>query len=189
LVRTIGVVVGIPEPWGKQLDEHRLASGDPMAPYIPAHLTLLGPVTVDTSPQATAAIEAHLAAVAATHRPFRVRLAGTGTFRPVTQVVFVALAEGGPECSVLAAGLRSGPLDRPLAYPYHPHVTVAHDVPTEALDEVSEALSEFEAHFPVDDFTLYEHGPDGHWHPQRTFPLTLTAGETRSGNGVTASES
>lgn len=189
MVRTIGVVVGIPEPWGSLLDEYRLASGDPMAPFIPSHLTLLGPVTVDASPDVSTEIEAHLAAVAAAHPPFRVRLAGTGTFRPITQVVFVALADGMTECAVLAASIRSGPLQRPLTYPYHPHVTVAHDVPTQALDEVSAALSDFEAQFPVDDFTLYEHGPDGQWHPQRTFTLTLTNSDLHRGNGVTASES
>ena len=189
MVRTIGVVVGIPEPWGSFLDQHRLASGDPMAPYIPAHLTLLGPVTVDPSADTTGAIEAHLAAVAAAQPPFRVRLAGTGTFRPITQVVYVAVADGMAECEMLATEIRSGPLLRPLAYPYHPHVTVAHDVSTEALDEVSAALATFEGQFAVDGFTLYEHGPDGRWHPQRTFSLALTDSELNRSSGVTASES
>lgn len=188
MARTVGVVVGIPEPWGSLLDRHRLASGDPMAPHIPAHLTLLGPTTVDHSPAAAVAIEAHLAAVAAAHRPFGVRLSGTGTFRPVTQVVFVALADGIAQCEALAGDIRSGPLDRTLAYPYHPHVTVAHDVSAEALDQVFGTLSTFEARFAVDAFTLYEHGPDGRWHPQRSFPLALTQGELPAGRGVTASE-
>ena len=30
--------------------------------------------------------------------------------------------------------MRSGPLERELKFPYHPHVTVAHDLPEEALD-------------------------------------------------------
>jgi 2'-5' RNA ligase len=192
LVRTVGVVVGIPEPWGSHLDQQRMASGDPMAPFIPAHLTLLGPVTVDPSPDATARIEDHLAAVAASHEPFEVRLSGTGTFRPVTQVVFVAVAGGFVECERLATAIRSGPLERELTYAYHPHVTVAHDVAPEALDRVSATLATFEARFPVDGFTLYEHGPDGHWRPRRSFALALTAGpaagEPRAANGVTASE-
>ena len=198
MVRTLGVVVGIPEPWGSQLDQNRLASGDPMAPFIPAHLTLVGPVTVDPSSDAAAEIEDHLVSVAAAHEPFEVRLSGTGTFRPVTQVVYVALAAGFAECERLAADIRSGPLERELAYTYHPHVTVAHDVPDDALDQVYASLATFEARFPVDGFTLYEHGLDGHWYPQRSFALTPTAGQTAGGptagsgvtaNGVTASES
>ena len=171
MVRTIGVAIGIPEPWGSQLDEHRLASGDPMAPYIPSHLTLLGPTEVDSSSDIAGKIEEHLGAVAAAHQPYQLHLRGTGTFRPVTQVVFVAVAAGISECEMLAAEIRSGPLSRELRYPYHPHVTVAHDVPSKALDAVFEGLASFEARFPVDGFTLYEHGEDGHWLPQRRFTL------------------
>jgi 2'-5' RNA ligase len=171
LVRTIGVAVGIPEPWGSQLDEHRGASGDPLAAYIPSHLTLLGPTEVDAVPGVGSKIEEHLAAVAAAHRPYQLHLRGTGTFRPVTQVVFVAVAAGISECEMLAADIRSGPLYRELKYPYHPHVTVAHDVPPDALDAVFDGLATFEARFPVDGFTLYEHGADGQWAPQRRFDL------------------
>ena len=172
MVRRIGVAVGIPEPWGSQLDEHRGASGDPMAALIPAHLTLLGPTEIDDSSQAWGAAQAHLAEVAAGHRPFQVQLRGAGTFRPVTQVVFVTVAGGAAECESLAADIRSGPLRRKLDYPYHPHVTVAHDVPAEALDRVTDLLAGFEARFPIDGFTLYEHRADGRWRPQRRFPLT-----------------
>jgi 2'-5' RNA ligase len=89
----------------------------------------------------------------------------------VTQVVFVAVAAGIAECELLASKIRSGSLARELRFPYHPHVTVAHDVPAEALDAVFEGLSGFEARFPIDGFTLYEHGHGGRWNPQRRFPL------------------
>lgn len=173
MLRTIGVAVGIPEPWGSQLDHHRASSGDPMAAYIPAHLTLLGPTEIDATPEFAAKVADHLASVAAAHRPFHLHLRGTGTFRPITQVVFITVAAGISDCEQLAADIRSGPLHRDLRYPYHPHVTVAHDVAPEALDAVFEELAGFEARFPVDGFTLYEHGDDGHWHPQRRFSLAL----------------
>jgi 2'-5' RNA ligase len=172
VVRRIGVAVGIPEPWGSQLDEHRSAAGDPLADLIPAHLTLLGPTELDDSTEVWAAAQDHLAKVAAGHSPFQVQLRGTGTFRPVTQVVFVAIAVGAGECESLAADIRSGPLERELEYPYRPHVTVAHDVPPETLDGVARSLAGFEARFPIDGFTLYEHHLDGRWRPHRRFPLT-----------------
>ncbi len=125
--------------------------------------------------------------MAAGHRPFAVRLAGTGTFRPITQVVFVAVADGTAECEVLAADIRSGPLERTLAYPYHPHITVAHDVPAEALDEVYDRLADFAAEFPVDGFTLYEHGPDGRWHPQHRFHLGVVPPDPPASHDMTAS--
>jgi len=171
VVHSIGVAVGIPEPWGSQLDEVRAESGDPMATLIPSHLTLLGPTEVDDGPEIAMKISEHLRSVAAAHRPFHLHLRGTGTFRPVTQVVFVAVAAGIAECELLANDIRSGLPARELRYPYHPHVTVAHDVSTEALDAVFERLATFEARFPIDGFTLYEHGPDGRWHPRRRFNL------------------
>jgi 2'-5' RNA ligase len=183
LVRTIGVAVGIPEPWGSQLDERRAAAGDPLAALIPAHLTLLGPTEVDDSPAASAKVEEHLAAIAAEHRAFQLHLRGTGTFRPVTQVVFVAVASGIAACERLAADIRSGPLDRELRFPYHPHVTVAHDVPEPALDSIFDELAGFEARFPVDAFTLYEHGRGGRWQPQRRFLLGLTPPALASSSG------
>jgi hypothetical protein len=51
-------------------------------------------------------------------------------------------------------------------------VTVAHDVPAEALDRATTRLASFEARFPIDGFTLYEHRADGRWRPHRRFPLT-----------------
>ncbi len=172
----VGVAVGVPEPWGGRLDRSRAEAGDPLAAFIPSHITVLGPTDVD--PAGLPEIEEHLGRVAAGHGPFPVRLRGTGTFRPVTEVVFVAVALGISEFEMLAAEVRSGPLERELHFPYHPHVTVAHDVPTEALDAVFDRLADFSAEFVVDSFTLYVHGADGHWRPVRDFPLGgLASGE------------
>jgi 2'-5' RNA ligase len=165
----VGVAIGIPEPWGSQLNESRAATGDPLAPFVPAHVTLLGPT--DVAADALPSIEEHLATVAAGHRPYVVRLRGTGTFRPVTAVVFVAVASGISQCEQLAGAVRSGPLQRDLHFPYHPHVTVAHDISSEAMDAVFEELAGFSARFVVDHFTLYVHGTDGRWRPVRDFPL------------------
>jgi 2'-5' RNA ligase len=168
-VVNVGVAIGVPEPWGSQLSQSRAATGDPLAPFVPAHVTLLGPTEVDRD--ALPAIERHLEEVASTQRPFAIRLRGTGTFRPVTEVVFVAVASGISRCEQLSVAVRSGPLRRKLHFPYHPHVTVAHDIPTAALDAVFEELADFNAKFAVDRFTLYVHGADLRWGPVRDFPL------------------
>jgi 2'-5' RNA ligase len=171
---TIGVAISVPSPWGATLDAVRASSGDPLAEFIPAHLTLLGPTPIAGA--SIAAVEAHLATVAAAHRGFKIHLRGTGTFRPITEVVFVAVAAGISECEQLAADVRSGPLTRDLHFPYHPHVTIAHDVPTEALDRVYAELAGFEATFDADHFTLFVHSDDGdlpagRWQPIRDFKL------------------
>jgi hypothetical protein len=50
-------------------------------------------------------------------------------------------------------------------------VTVAQDVPGEALDAVFSDLSDFSARFEVSSFTLFSHGGEGPWRPRRDFPL------------------
>jgi 2'-5' RNA ligase len=168
---TIGVAIDIPEPWGSQLTMRRAAAGDPQAAHVPAHLTLLGPTEV--APDDLDDIDAHLATVAATHPGFTLHLRGTGTFRPVTDVVFVAVAAGISECELLAESVRAAPaIHRPQRFPYHPHVTVAQDVPARQLDRVFAELAGFEARFPVVGYTLFEHCPAGHWRSHRDYVLT-----------------
>ena len=40
---TIGVSVAVPEPWGSELQQYRIDSGDDSARHIPTHITLLPP--------------------------------------------------------------------------------------------------------------------------------------------------
>jgi 2'-5' RNA ligase len=166
----LGVVVSIPEPWAQLLVEWRGKCGDPQASLVPPHVTLLPPTEVPIGDRA--AISAHLARVAAAHAPFDLHLAGTDSFRPVSEVVFVAVARGVAECARIAHDVRTGPLARPLTFPYHPHVTVAHDVPTDMLDMASSGLAELEAEFRVSSFTEFEQLPGGAWAVARDYPLT-----------------
>lgn len=166
---TIGVAVAIPEPWGKELQDYRESVGDASASLIPTHITLVPPT--DLSEGELPVVEQHLADVAGEGEPFRVHLRGTGTFRPVSPVVFVSLAEGIAGCEQLADALRRGPLDVDLDYPYHPHVTVAHDVEASCLDRAFTELADFECTFEVEQFHLYVHDEGIGWRPYRDYVL------------------
>jgi 2'-5' RNA ligase len=102
---------------------------------------------------------------------FDIHLRGTGTFRPVSPVVFVTLAEGISGCEVLADAVRQGPLEVELHYPYHPHVTIAHHLDDQALDRAFAELAEFECRFAVDAFSLYAHDADAGWRATDHFEL------------------
>ena len=166
----IGVVVTVPVPHAGVLAAARLASGDPEATTIAPHVTLVGPAVVGRD--ALAEVDAHLADVAAAHGPFVVHLRGTGSFRPVSPVVFVALARGIADCEQLERAVRCGPLDGPLRFPYHPHVTVAQDVDDDALDAVEHQLGDYDGTFVVSAVDRYVNDEDGMWRPVRSFPLT-----------------
>ncbi len=166
---TIGVAIAVPEPWGEQLQTYRATLGDTTAHGIPTHVTLMPPTQVDVDD--VPMIEEHLANASSLNEAFRIHLRGTGTFRPVSPVVFVMLAEGIASCEQLAASIRSGPLEVDLAYPYHPHVTVAHHLGDDSLDRAFGDLASFECAFEVDHFSLYVHDADAGWAPTRDFAL------------------
>lgn len=165
--RKIGVAIGIPEPYGAVLQGWRERLGDPNASRIVPHVTLLPPTVVGSG--ALPEIEEHLRRVAARFSAFDIRLRGSATFLPVSSVVFVPLVQGIAECEQIEVQVRSGPLMRQTDYSYHPHVTVAHDLPDDALYRAWTELDSFEASFEVWGFSLFEQGPDLHWRPQRDF--------------------
>jgi 2'-5' RNA ligase len=166
----LGVVVAIPEPWSQLFVDWRAKVGDPQATSVPPHVTLLPPTEVPLADRPV--ISAHLAEVAANHPPFDMHLSGTGTFAPVSAVVFVAVARGIGNCELIANDVRRGPLARSLAYPYHPHVTVAHDVAEDMLELAYSGLADLSAEFRVDAFTEFEQIPGGAWAVAREYPLT-----------------
>ena len=170
---TIGVAIAIPQPHATVLGRWRHVVGDPAADVMRPHVTLLPPTTV--RPDELPAVRAHLTAAASTVEPFDMHLSGTGTFRPVSPVVFVQVARGVSSCELLESAVRSGPLQRELEFPYHPHVTVAQLVPDEALDLAYEGLSTFVARFGVTSFVLFTRTSDDSWAEHSEFALGSSA--------------
>src|SRR5262245_116801 len=130
---------------------------------------------IDVDDALLPSIEQHLAEVSANAHVFRIHLRGTGTFRPVSPVVFVGVVEGISECEQLALAVRRGPLAIDVDFPYHPHVTIAHHRPDDVLDRAFDELAAFECEFRVEDFWLYVHDDQKGWTPTRDFTLTAAA--------------
>ncbi len=166
---TIGVAVSIPEPWATELQQYRTSVGDSTALMIPTHITLVPPTEIDDG--VLSQVEKHLAEVARDIPPFRVHLRGTGTFRPISPVVFVSLVEGISQCEQLAEAVRQGPLRMDLPFPYHPHVTIAHHLPEARLDQAFAELADFDCDFFVEDFHLYVHDETHGWRPTHDLAL------------------
>lgn len=165
----IGVAVAIPQPHATVLTNWRRQVGDPAADLVFPHVTLLPPtpVAADELP----VVEEHLRQAAATSGPFSMHLSGTGTFRPLSPVVFIQVANGVSQCELLERAIRRGPLERELEFPYHPHVTVAHGIDDAGLDEAYEGLSSYVARFTVDSIVLFSRAADGTWRWRTAFPL------------------
>lgn len=166
---TIGVAIPVPEPYGSLLRAKRAGFGDPMAVTVPSHVTLIAPIEVSD-------VELVVVCRALEHAslglpPFPMRLRGTGTFRPISPVVFIAVSQGISYTEMLARSVRTAlGTDEPV-FPYHPHVTVAHNLDDASLDRAYDELRDFECQFMVDEFALYHHEDVAGWVPQQTFPL------------------
>ncbi|MCD9198907.1 2'-5' RNA ligase family protein [Aeromicrobium wangtongii] len=166
---TIGVAIPVPDPYGTQLREKRAEFGDPMAETVPSHVTLIPPTEVEDDQ--LEAVCAALDRASATLPPFPMRLRGTGTFRPVSPVVFVAVSQGISYTEMLARCVRTAIGGAEPEFPFHPHVTVAHNLDDASLDRAYEDLRDFECQFTVTEFALYHHEQESGWVPQRAFPL------------------
>jgi len=168
----LGIAISVPDPLGALLTDWRVKVGDPLAHLIPPHVTLLPPT--DVGRLELDEVHVHLSAVAARHSPFQLHLAGTGSFRPISQVVFVTVAEGISSCELLAQDIRSGRLNRPLDYPYHPHVTIAHDVAPDMLDLAYQGLVDVDVRLEVEAFCAFSRDATGRWVPASEYPLLGT---------------
>ena len=182
---SVGVILGFPPAVAEELQRWRASFGDPMAGVVPAHITL-----VTTTPTNDwAATREHVREVARRQAPFVVTIAGTGTFRPVSPVVYLNVEDGFDACVHLHEELQTGPLQRELPFGYHPHVTIAHDVAPESLDEAETVLESYRATFPVVSMGLYEHDADGIWQLREELDFgTETDGGTSPWATITAAD-
>ena len=153
----IGVAIALPSHYAAQVRAVREAAGDPLAEVVPPHITLLPPTAVDVD--SLDEVMRHLRNVAAGTQPFDVRLHEVGTFRPVSPVVYLSLRSGAKECDSLQARVRDrrGPLARSLSFPFHPHVTLAHEVADEGLDVAARQGAGLVMDFTVTKLHLYRH--------------------------------
>lgn len=166
---THGVAITVPEPHGSVLQRARERFGDPLARFIPPHVTLLPPTEIGVP--ALVAFVKHLEVVARSHAPFGMTLSGTGTFRPLSPVVFVQVSSGISQCELLETAVRQGPVERHLDFNYHPHVTVAHNLAEDDLDAAFEGLVDFRCTFEVASLDLFHQTDDGVWRPLSSFTL------------------
>jgi 2'-5' RNA ligase len=163
-----------------ELQRWRASFGDPMADVIPAHITLV----TTTMTQDWEATRSHVREVARRQDPFTVTIAGTGSFRPVSPVVFINVKDGFADCVRLHQQLQTGPLECELPFAYHPHVTIAHDVAPESLDEAETVLEDYRATFPVASMGLYEHDDNGIWQLREELDFGTEPDDDRGRDGA-----
>ncbi len=101
-------------------------------------------------------------------QPFRVELGEVRVFQ-VTQVIYLSLQAGYAELCRIHSLLNTGWLEFREPFPYHPHLTLAQDVPPENLAGAVEIAARRWREFPhgrdfsIDRLTFVQNTLDNRW--------------------------
>jgi 2'-5' RNA ligase len=131
-LNVFALVIYIAEPLGGFLDDLRRELVPHYNPH--AHVSVLPPRPLpidwrEASAQARSLTESWM--------PFDVELREIEIF-PVTNVVYVQVGGGAPELERMHRAMNTGPLGFKEPFPYHPHVTLAQEIPLPHVTEVHE---------------------------------------------------
>src|SRR5580700_8026029 len=141
-LNVFALVIYIGDPLGRFLDDLRRELSPQCNPH--AHVSVLPPrpLSVDwreASEQVRLLTEGWA--------PFDVELAEIGIF-PVTNVVYIEVGKGAAELENMHRAMNTGPLGFEEPFAYHPHVTLAQEIPLNCVTEVHEIARKRWREFP-----------------------------------------
>lgn len=153
----------VPTPVDQEIDGLRRALGDGGLGRIPSHITLVPPVNVRD--EAVANVMVILREAAADTSPLRVSLGPPATFFPDNPVVYLPVVAGQEGLCEVRDRVFTGPLARPLSWPFVPHVTVADDATPERIEAATTALADYQADVSFERVHLLQQTPGRVWVP------------------------
>jgi 2'-5' RNA ligase len=126
------LVIYIPDPLGAFLDNLRRELVPSYNPH--AHVSVLPPRSLAVDWQ-TASEQART--LAESWPPFDIELTDLQVF-PTTDVLYLEVGAGARELREMHAAMNTRALAFPEPFVYHPHITLAQEVPREAVPELCE---------------------------------------------------
>jgi hypothetical protein len=131
-LNVFALVIYIPDPLGRFLDDLRRELVPGCNPH--AHVSLLPPrpIAVDwgvASDQVRHTLEGWT--------PFEIELTGVEKF-PVTDVIYLGVGDGAAELQQVHRAMNSGALEFQEPFVYHPHITLAQELPHDRVTATSE---------------------------------------------------
>jgi 2'-5' RNA ligase len=131
-LNVFALVIYIPDPLGQFLDDLRRELAPQCNPH--AHVSVLPPRPLAVEWQAAAG-----QARALTERwaPFEIELAGLQIF-PVTNVIYIEIGAGAADLRRMHAAMNAGALEFQEPFLYHPHITLAQEIPHQEVRAIYE---------------------------------------------------
>ena len=165
----LGVALLLPAAVSTELQGLRRALGDGALDRIPPHLTLVPPVNVreDWLPDALAVLRKAAAAT----RPLTLTLGPPATFLPHNPTVYLAVGGDLDGLHALRDRVFREPLERPLTWPFVPHVTLADEIDPARIPSALEALADYRAEVIAERAHLLQEGVGRSWAPVAEAPF------------------
>ena len=161
--RRLGVALLIPEPQRTEVQGLRRALGDGALERIPPHLTLVPPVNVSEE-RLDDALRVLREAASSIDGPLRLVLGPPTTFLPANPVAYLEVGGDVNGLRALRERIFREPLERPLTWPFVPHVTLVDDGPAERISAAVAALHDFIVTLDLDTVHLLQER-DRRWEP------------------------
>src|SRR5579864_788871 len=135
-LNVFALVIYIPDALGRFLDDLRRELVPHYNPH--AHVSVLPPrpLAVDWSVASD-----QVRSLTDGWAPFEIELTDIGIF-PVTDVIYIQLGAGAAELSRMHAVMNSRALGFQEPFPYHPHVTLAQEIPVGEVETVCQTALE-----------------------------------------------
>jgi 2'-5' RNA ligase len=162
--RRLGVALVLDPPVADEVDGLRRSLGDPALGRIPPHLTLVPPVNV-RGDDFDAALGRLRAAAAVVGGPLVLTMGRPATFWPANPVIYLSVGGDLEGLRRLRDAVFVAPLERPLSWPWVPHVTLADSATEERIGAALVALSSYSAVATIDRVVMLEEGPGRIWAP------------------------
>jgi 2'-5' RNA ligase len=122
-LNVFALVMYIRGPLGVFLDDLRRELAPRCNPH--AHVSVLPPRSLSVDWKIASA---QVRILTEDRAAFHVELAGIRIF-PVTDVIYIELGAGAAQLRQMHAAMNAGPLEFPEPFPYHPHITLAQELP------------------------------------------------------------
>ena len=165
------LVIYIPDPLGKFLDDLRRDLVPGCNPH--AHVSLLPPRPLAVEwPVASDQVRDTLQG----WRPFEVELGAIQIF-PVTNVIYIEVGRGAAELRQVHQAMNTGALAFQEPFAYHPHITVAQEIPLDKVTETNDLAHrlwrEYDGPrtFPADQAAFVQNSIGNCWIDLAEFPL------------------
>lgn len=172
----LGVAILFDAETSAEIDGLRRALGEPDRGRIPPHLTLVPPVNVRDVEAAHAVVRK----AGQSTSPFEIVLGPVASFMPENPVAYLAVDGDVEAVHALRDAVFRPPLERELAWPFVPHVTVADGIEPAVIELGVAAMAAFEKTVAVRSVSLLQE--DGkRWLPIGTYPLGPPAVVGRGG--------